>query len=296
MSARSRKGVTASDMRKYIDSISQSEKSTLEKVPDGSAVFTKGGDEKITLNDESGHSLVIDRASFRNSLTELKKYATTHSSALPADVINSAQRIVDILKTAYKDEASHAKLLDDIKHYFSDQAEPSPNTLAAFLTGCQNNTGFPYNLGCNPRCVGGAKPLKGTADYSACKDLVLIYENQILSVLNDQHSEHAYIYVPDRGFIGFDPMSVKRLKESEVSTVTIIIGNKTDGSYNEIRDKVPVDELPIVVVDQTNGGSAANDSTTENNSSAALIWTIVILLILIVILLAVWYYNTYYRS
>ena len=248
-----------------------------------------GGEEDVFIIKSQGGSFQLHRKTLKDTLEELKNHANVSIRHLNPENTESFKSIVEALRLLYGSQGLYDLVLTDIRAVFSDIKDVKPGTIAAFFIGCFNDDKFPGPMGCSPKCAASLPPTEGTPGYNNCDDLVLIYTEGLFSSLNEKRSSHAYIYVGDVDFSGFNSENVRQLKDAGIENASLVFGNQ-DGSYREVTGALPLDQLPkdpnSITVAQT-----SSDSNSSNSSGAGIVFLVII--IVIIVLLLVVLYRTY---
>jgi len=247
-----------------------------------------GGDEDVFIvNGETpGSSYKLHRQSLKDTLAELKPHANVSVRHLSNELTESFRSVVDALRVLHGSSALYDIVLNDIKTIFSDVKDVKPGTVSAFFIGCFNDDKFPGPMGCSPKCAASLPPAEGTPGYSSCDDIVLIYAEGLFSSLNEKRSQHAYIYIGDKDFVGFSSDNIKQLKEAGIENSSLIFGNQ-DGSYREVTSSLNIDQLPR----KEEPESPQVSQQQNNNNTGAGIALAVIIILIVVLLFAIMYRN-----
>lgn len=267
----------------------------INSAPQTKSFYTKGDGGVIPPNDDiytvkvSGGYFQLQRNTFKDHLAELKKYSNTYINDLDPERTEIFKSVGESLRVLYGYPV-YDVIMKDVTDYFADVKDVKPGTVASFFVGCSNNTGFPYGIGCNPKCVSSLPPSNNNPELYTCNDSVLIYRNNTLSFLNNKNSSHAYIYVDYPNPTGFTPDNIKQLQSYGITTVTLIYGN-VDGTYRQVSPTpLPLNSLPICL---SQDGSSIQNSQTTSTSYAGIFWFLVFIIIIILIFVYFYYRNNY---
>lgn len=276
----------------------QSERSVKDK-PTKPAIFSKGVDdeeEPLYVHDTGHNKYQIHRDVLKETLTNLKPHSHVFISDLPDTHKSSLDEVIKALKILYKSPAVYDLVLKDIRDIFADVQNPPPATVGSFFLGCTGEDNFPGPLGCSPKCAASLPPTHGTPGYDTCDDLVLVYtKDGKFGSLNENKSEHAYIYIDNDGFNAFTPANIQQLRQHGVKTVSIVYGG-ADGSYREVTTPTALDQLPVnqKLQPQQSVQTKQDDNNTSTSTSNAAGVVILIIVIIIIILLLVALGSRYY--
>lgn len=252
-----------------------------------------GGDDDIfIINDQNG-SFQLHRKTLKDVLSELKTHAHTPVRQLTPEISESFKSIVEALRLLYGSQALYDLILADIRSEFFDVNDVKPGTVSAFFIGCFSDDKFPGPMGCSPKCAASLPPSEGTPGYANCDDLVLIYTDGLFSSLNVKRTSHAYIYIEDPNFSGFNPENIRQLNDADIKNASLVFGN-SDGSYREITSSLTIDQLPRKSSLNTNNSTTASTTSTTSSSNSGAGVALAIIIIIIIILLLVIFYQTYY--
>lgn len=253
------------------------------------------GEDDVFIIENGDDSFTLHRKPLKDTLLQLKSQSNVPVRNLAPEYSESFKSVVEALRLLYGSQALYDIVLTDIRDIFNDVKDVRPGTVAAYFIGCFNDDKFPGPLGCSPKCAASLPPAEGTAGYSTCDDLVLIYSEGLFSSLNEKRSSHSYIYVSDVDFKGFSSENIKQLRSAGIENVTLVFGNSNDGSYREVTSVLTLDQLPqradTANSEVTNDNDGQN-TNTNNNNGAGIVFVIVI--IVIIILLLVILYRTHY--
>lgn len=231
--------------------------------------------EKIIVTVE-GESYTFDRKVLRNTLQELKPHAHDKVKSLSANKQEMFEDVVNAMRILYSSPKYYKIIMDDILIIFADVKNVVPETVGSYFIGCTNDKSFTGPSGCSPKCVASLPAADG---YSECDDLVLVYADGDFGSLNEKRSEHAFIYIdPKFVFRGFSKDNIHKLKNNDIEKVSLIFAN-SDGSYREITQALPVNQLP------KDSSTSSNSNSSSSSSNAGGIVVFIILLILIAIAL-----------
>ncbi len=228
-----------------------------EKVPDEDDLYIIRTPEK---------NFYLYRQRLIDTIKELHEYAHIQISNLEKKQSKLLKSTTEATRLLYNSNVLKSLILTDIQEIFKDVKNPIPGSVAAFFLACFNNDDFKGPLGCNPRCAASSLG----CDTFECSDTILVYSNNQFNALHDKQSSHAYIYIESEKFINFHPHHIKELKDAQISSVTLIYGNK-NGTYREITYQLALEDLPV-----------SNNVTT---ASAGTILVIVVIILIILILL-----------
>lgn len=214
-------------------------------------IFVKGSDQDVLEVKNDGGSFQLHRDTLKQTLSELKKFANIQVKNLDEEHTAAFRNVVEAVRLLYSSQAIYDLVLKDIHAVFSDVKNVNPGSVAAFFVGCFTDDKFTGPLGCSPKCASSLPPTEGTPGYASCEDLVLVYSGDVFQSLNEKRSVHCYVYVEDPNFKEFTPENVKQLKDSGIQNVTLIL-SAADGSYREIKEKLPVDSVPLKAKEEIN--------------------------------------------
>ena len=239
----------------------------------------KGHDNIYIIKHSDGKKFEFDRNFFLSTLRDLKKYSHNPIKILDDEQNNNFDNMMSSIEMLRKTGKLYELLHNDIATIFDDVKIVIPGTVAAYFIGCSSKDDFPGPMGCNPRCAASLTPGgKDSKDYT-CNDLVLMYEDdKTFSSMNKKISQHSYIHIGDVNFKGFTSDNIKQLSDAHISSATLIYA-RIDGTYGNINQFVPVNDLPVE--------SQTQNTTTNNDDAAAWILFIVIISIIIILLLIV---------
>lgn len=238
-----------------------------------------GNGEMFEVKSPSG-SFKLDRVAFKDSLRELKSSSQIQIKLLKEEQVIIFNSIAEALRLLYGAGKLYEMIHTDIQEIYSDIKVVIPGTLGAFFIGCSSSDNFTGPMGCNPKCAASLPPGEKTPGYSICDDLVLIYDNNEFVALNSSNSTHVWIHVNEH-FNGFTNNNIDQLKDADITHVTLIYGNPDDGNYKEIKNRIPVDQLPL----QQETPAVVADTTTTDDTGANAIFFIIIIVIIIILLI-----------
>jgi hypothetical protein len=103
----------------------------------------------------------------------------------------------------------------------------------------------------------------------------------MFSSLNEKRSAHAYIYIGDESFTGFNNDNIRQLKEAGIETISLVYGNP-DGSYREVTSPLTYDQLPIV---SSSDPSSSSTSSSSSDTAAGIVFAVIIIIIVVLLLI-----------
>lgn len=278
--------------------IRNSKNSTIDKVTDDSYLLKGdnkkdnhkssyeylGGEEEIFIIRYPGGAYQLHRKNLRDTLKELKPQSNVQVRQLSEEQTESFRSIIEALNLLHGSKELYNIMLEDVKNVFSDVNNVKPGTVAAFFIGCSDNTNFDGAIGCNPKCAGSLAPSEDNHDYTACEDLVLVYNEGLFSSLNDKSSTHVYIYIEQDSFSGFTEENINQLKEAGVESATLVFGNK-DNSYTEVTKRLLIEELPNKNNQPKLSPEETINNTLTNNVNGGAVFIVIIIIIILLLIL-----------
>lgn len=251
-----------------------------------------GGEEDVFIINSQGGSFQLHRKTLKDTLADLKSQASVSVRQLSPEHTESFKSIVEALRLLYGSQALYDLVLNDIRGVFNDVRDVKPGTVAAFFIGCFNDDKFPGPMGCSPKCAASLPPTEGTPGYANCDDLVLIYSDGLFSSLNEKRSHHAYIYIGDINFNGFNGENIRQLKEAGIENASLIFGN-ADGSYREVTSPLALDQLPrkVEVGDAVSVPPIEPASSTTNSGGAAIALIIIVIIVILLLIFVLFRYR-----
>jgi hypothetical protein len=242
-----------------------------------------GGEEDVYLIDNGVETFQLHRATLLERLHEFSNLGHLSIHHLNEDHTEAFADIAGAITKLYGTEALYDLIHDDIKHAFhiKDHHDLIPGTVAAYFVGCMDDSNFPGGVGCDPKCAGS---IPADINQKPCDDLVLLYSDHTFTSLNDVTSNHAYIYIEGNTFDGFTRDSIQQLHDEGVTSVTLIFGNP-NGSYREISEDIPVEQLQV--------NNTQNTETTSNTTAVCILFLLIIIVILVLLYV---FYRTHYRT
>ena len=240
----------------------------------------------------------VRRTTVRRLLQELRPFANTDIKELPEAVGKRMRDLIRVYNWLHAVPDAYKGLTDDMREVFKDIPVISPGTVAAYFQGCYTKDNFPGPAGCNPKCANSFAP--DEPSFGACEDLVLYYRGGKLHSLNNgvKINGHCFLHV-DETFQFFEPENIKSIVDTGITSVTLLYGG-TDGNYKEIKENLPVSQLPvrqlppIRVDDSTKSSSSSSDWSSssdgdDGNTNYAWIWVIFVIVIILLLLLVLYY-------
>lgn len=156
-------------------------------------------------------------------------------------------RVMETIRLLSHTQASKDLIFKDIHDIFLDCKNSKVDTVGSHFWYCFNDQQFKGPLGCNPKCAMALKGFNECHDTRpfGCQDQVLSFDDDAFTPVNENRTEHAYIYVKSPHFRFFNKQHVKQLKHAGIKEVTIAFGNGY-GSYKNIKEHVKVDKLHLL--------------------------------------------------
>lgn len=247
-----------------------------------------GQDDSFIVNTDTG-SYHLHRAVLKESLIELKEFATITIKELTPNANETFRSVVEALRLLYGSQALYDIILTDIRTIFSDVKEIIPGTVSAFFIGCFATDKFPGEPGCDPKCTGSLPQPKNILEKQTCDELVLIYENEMFGSLNDKRSPLAFIYIGQPDFTVFTHDNIRQLKSAGVERAILVMGNP-DGSYREVTSEILVDNLPVPKLK-----AQETTSSTSSSNTAAIVVLIIVIILIVLALLMLFYRPKYFQ-
>lgn len=246
--------------------------------------FYKGADKNLGSNDvfivkNQNGSFQFNRNTFRETVSDLKSQSNTPVRKLDSKHLEMLKNVLEALKIVNNSKEVYDLAIKDIQDIFSDVRDVKPGTVSSFFIGCFNtfSNSFPGPMGCNPRCAGSITP-QGLAE---CDDLVLIYSEGTFNSLNNKTAEHAYIYIDDPKFQGFNQEEISKLRNSGVKNITLVFNQ--NGAFN-LSNTISIDELSKKI---------ENTQTLDPRSLSGMIFVFIIILVSVLVFLFI--YRNYYN-
>ena len=238
----------------------------------------RGGDEDIfIINNGNDSSFQLHRKTLKEILKDLRSQAHVKINSLSPKYTESLNSILETLNLLYDTPKVYDIILADISQVFGDLTNVKQGTLGAHFIGCFGDSdNFSGPIGCNPKCVSSLQPTEGTHGYKPCSDLVLVYNNETFSALNDKKSSHAYILIDDDKFKCFSQYNIDQLNDSNISSATLIFNETNSSNFKTIAEPYIIQNLPVCQTVNV----AKNNQTTSNSG-----WVIILILIILIILL-----------
>ncbi len=244
----------------------ESDIANYEKVSDKDDLYIIRHDDK---------SFYLHRQRLIDTVKQLYAYKHVQISQLEKHQAKLFESTIEATRILYNSHVLKKLILEDIQKIFKNVKTSAPGSVSAFFLACFNDDNFQGPLGCNPRCAASSL---GCEAFD-CEDTILVYSNGQFNALNEKQTSHAYIYIESDKFVKFNHLDVQRLKGAQISSVTIIYGNK-DGTYRDITYRLNLDQL----------------HTHHQNNSASSATIILVIIILLIILALVFLYGNHYMN
>jgi len=215
----------------------------------------------------------FERKTFQEQVQYLKNIANKRIDHLSNIELDTYKKIEELVKQLKNNKTIYSFIISDINQIFLSVKNLEPETVGSRFIGCYNNDNFKGNKECNPKCM------SSLLNYNQCKNLVLFIDNNIISSLNDIHSDFAQIHVKDKNF-KFSQKNIDDLKSANIKEVEVFTLD-AHKKFVEVMKRTSIDQV------KPNSNLTTKQTTSVNNISVW-VWVVIGVVILFLILLGIW--------
>jgi hypothetical protein len=228
----------------------------------------------------------VDFKKVDETLIRLKNHRHKSIRSLEGPVKDDYRFIVDNLALLYETKY-YKKFHDKITDCFKDVHDYKPETVGAYLNGCNVDTNLDMQIGCTPICAGSVPPIQSQYSHSSfgstrsdsdttCKNAVLLatWENNkrfVFTDMNDVTPRKSVLMYTSFSkiseFPGFSPNEKEHLKNYGIREVNLMYFDNNGTHFTELLNG-PV-KIENIKEREASASSIPPNSSTSSSSSTA---------------------------